>query len=875
MSSPSVSRDDSLGKRPGCELLCLTGRGGRAHPLFRGQRHRSVATVVTRIRNGDGSSRPGDLPVASAEAKGELCFHCGTPCAGADFQRNGQAFCCAGCRTVYELLHENGLGHFYDLAQSAGTRTAGRSRREQLAFLDDPSVRGKLLDFSDGKTARVTFHVPAVHCIACVWLLENLFRLQPGIGRSTVHFPRREVSIQFEEATVKLSDVAGLLTALGYEPALNLGELDRKPAEVARRRRLHLKLGLAGFGFGNIMLFSISIYSGLDSFSGAGFKALFGWLSAVLALPVVVYSASDYWRAAWLGLRRRLLTIDLPISIGLAAITAQSLWEVASGTGEGFFDSLTGLIFFLLIGRVFQEKLYDRLNFDRDYRAFFPLAVVRVEAGREVTVPISKLHVGDRLLVRNGELVPADARVVSGQGVIDYSFVTGEAAAVDKQEGDLVQAGGRQVGGTLEVETVKPVSQSYLTSLWSHQAFAKQREDSLDSALNRFTRRFTVTVGAVAVTAAVWWLWQGQPAVALKAFVSVLIVACPCALALSAPFALGTAQRRLGQSNIFLKNPQVIEALARVNAVVFDKTGTLTESGSGDVVFEGTPLEPGEQAQIRAVLQRSTHPHAVRITAALPDALRPGVGNVEEVPGCGVRGSVSGSVWQLGSARWLGKSGVQIPPAAEGASVQVALDRRYRGCFRLTNALRAESAALMGDLSARCELALLSGDHAHERERFLALFGRPAQLHFNQSPVDKLGFIDRLQKAGRRVMMVGDGLNDAGALRQSDVGVAVVENVGAFSPASDVILEAGRVRRLGAVLTFARGTVRVVWLSILLSSLYNLVGLAIAASGRLSPVVCAILMPLSSVSVVAFACGATEWMARRCGWSGPRGGDPT
>lgn len=824
-----------------------------------------LRTAITSTPVESGPSGAGALNSTQASTKSAPCFHCGLPSPSRDFQQGERVFCCRGCLTVFELLQENGLGQFYELVPAAGAKVRASADRDPYAFLDEPTVRERLLDFSNGRTARVRFHVPAIHCVACVWLLENLFRLQPGLGRSTVNFPRKEVSLQFDEQKLKLSQVASLLASIGYEPVLNLAQLEKEPGSEARRRRLHLKLGLAGFAFGNIMLFSISLYAGMDSLSGPGFRSLFGWVSLLLALPVVVFSASDYWRAAWVGMKRRLLTIDLPIAVGLAAITAQSVWEVASRSGDGYFDSLTGLIFFLLIGKVFQEKLYDRLSFDRDYRSFFPLSVVKREGGRENTVPISKVEVGDRLLVRNGELVPADARVVQGHGVIDYSFVTGEAEPVEKELGELVHAGGRQVGGAFEVETVKPVSQSYLTSLWGHQAFAKERDASLDGTLNRFTRRFTVTVGVVAVGAALFWLWTGQPAVALKAFVSVLIVACPCALALSAPFALGTAQRRLGRCHIFLKNQHVIEAMARINTVVFDKTGTLTQAAGGEVAFAGPALAPAEQAGIKALLRQTTHPHALRIVGCLRNVGDAPVEQVEEVAGCGVRGSVAGRNYQLGSRRWLLASGIAAPAEAGGAAVHVALDGHYRGCFRLTSALRPDTGKLLQGLSAHCDLALLSGDHPHERERFGGLFGANARLHFNQSPLDKLGFIERLQAEKRQVMMVGDGLNDAGALRQSQVGVAVVENVGSFSPASDVILEAGRVPQLTSVLEFSRRSVQVVWWSIFISSLYNVIGLSIAASGRLAPIVCAILMPISSVTVVAFACGATHWAARRSG----------
>ena len=388
-------------------------------------------------------------------------------------------------------------------------------------------------------------HLPAIHCVACVWLLENLHRLNPGVGGSQVTFPRKEVAISFNPAQVKLSEVAALLASLGYEPELKLSDLQEKRG-TASGRRLWLQLGVAGFAFGNIMLFNLSSYLGLDSFSGPTFSRLTGWLSFALALPVFFYSASDYWRSAWRSLRQRMLTIDVPIAAGIVALFGQSIYEVASGRGEGYFDSLAGLLFFLLCGKLFQQKTYDRLAFDRDYQSFFPLAVTRTRGRIEERVALSQLAIGDRLVIRNSELIPADARLVEGPAVIDYSFVTGESEPVEKMMGDHLYAGGRQIGGCIEVELVKAVSQSYLTSLWNQDAFRKAKGRTIDTITNRYSPRFTWIILAIAIGAAVFWAFV-EPARAVKSFTSVLIVACPCALALAAPFTLGTAQRMLGR----------------------------------------------------------------------------------------------------------------------------------------------------------------------------------------------------------------------------------------------------------------------------------------------------------------------------------------
>jgi len=835
-------------------------------------------------------------PDASAARPSTPCLHCGQRCAAGSVIEEDRNFCCVGCQAVYSLLTGNGLGQFYDLASNPGLRVGQVTGQPGWAFLDDATVQEKLLDFADARRAKVTLSLPGIHCIACVWLLENLFRLRPGVGESRVNFSQRTASITYNPTQVKLSEIAALVASLGYEPALTLGTLGQDDGTKAPRwqQRQWLQVGVAGFGFGNVMLLALPGYLGLDSASGPWFSALAGWLGLALALPVVVYSAGDYWRAAWVSLRRQVLTLDVPIALGLAAIFGQSVYEVSTGRGVGYSDSLTGLIFFLLCGRLFQRKSFDRLAFDRDYKGFFPLAVVRRTSTGEESVAISGLAVGDRLRIRHAELVPADARLLSGEARVDYSFVTGESEPVTRGVGELIYAGGRQVGGAIEIKTVKPVSESYLTSLWDHEAFAKPRSSDFESQTDRYSRRFTRIVVGVAMLSAVYWLFA-DASLALKAFASVLIVACPCALALAAPLTLGTAQRWLARRNVFLRNAQVIESLAEVDTIVLDKTGTLTSADTGVATWSGPPLSALEKGRLGSMARHSAHPLAIRISEAIgrKHSAEP-VETFLETSGCGMEGKVAGRDILMGSAAWLQSRGTGAavrplqhdgsetfpssgstagingagPPGhpfsvTSNSSVHVAVDGDYRGCFFLQNTLRAEVEALLPRLRGRYPLMLLSGDNARENDRFRALLGTEAVIRFNQSPLDKLEAIRRLQAAGRKVMMVGDGLNDAGALKQADVGVAVVEKVGTFSPASDIILEAAQLPRLAEVMAFSLRAARVVRAGFIVSGLYNAVGISIAAAGLLSPLVCAILMPLSSVTVVLFAIGTTRWMAWR------------
>lgn len=809
-------------------------------------------------------------PPASAPAADGRCFHCGEPCSDGSFVSGGRVFCCFGCQTVFGLLCESGLEQFYQLQFAPGIRVRTSPAAGKWAFLDDPAVREKLFDFADAKRAKVTLHLPAIHCVACVWLLENLFKLHPGIGKSEVNFGRREVAVTFAPDRLKFSELAALLTSIGYEPQLTLGETE-KTGPAPWRKKAWLQIGLAAFGFGNIMLMSLPFYFGLDSFNGPWFKQVAGWLSLSMALPVVTFSASDYWCAAWLSLRQRTVTLEVPIALGLAAIYFSSVVEVAAQRGPGYCDSLTGLIFFLLCGRLFQKRTYDGLTFDRDYKGFFPLSVVRKTAAGEESIAISRLQTGDRVILRHGELLPADARLIRGDACLDYSFVTGEAEPVWREAGSHLYAGGRQVGGRIEVETIKPVAQSYLASLWNNEALCKKQNHNLDSLTNRYSRRFTKLVITVALAAGVFWLWA-DAAKSARAFISVLIVACPCALALAAPLTHGTAQRLLARRKVFLRNAQVVERLAAVDTIVLDKTGTLTTADAAGVHFHGPGLSGLEQEWISSLARHSTHPSSVRIAKSLGVASQ-SVAGFKETPGCGVEGRVNGRQILLGSCGWISSrldqsAGSPAQVTVEGpanASVFAVFDGRLRGSFTLENSLRPEMEDLIAGLRGNYELALLSGDNEREAARFSRILGGDATLKFNQSPVDKLNFIRALQQRGRRVMMVGDGLNDAGALKQADVGVAVVEQVGAFSPASDVILDATELPRLAAVLQFSRGAVRVVRAGFAISALYNLAGVCIAAAGLLQPVVCAILMPISSASVVFFSCGAATWIARRLG----------
>ncbi|HEX4946528.1 MAG TPA: heavy metal translocating P-type ATPase metal-binding domain-containing protein [Blastocatellia bacterium] len=805
------------------------------------------------------------------------CFHCGEPCDRDLVQADHKCFCCTGCQTVYEILQSNNLCTYYDFDERAKL-SFKHAKASRFEYLDDESVRCALLQFSDGVIARTTLRLPQIHCASCIWLLENLFKINPAILRSEVNFLKKEIALTFREQEVKLSEVVGLLTKLGYEPDIRLDSVAAKGSS-ADSRSLYLKIGLAGFAFGNVMLFAFPDYLDTTAVLSAQFKTLFAWLSIAFSTPVLLYSASDYFISSWYAFRQRKISLDVPVALGIAALYFRSLYDILTGVGTGYLDSFTGLVFFLLIGKLFQKKTFDALSFDRNYAAYFPLSVMLLKDGNERSVPVSKLQPGDEIFVRNRELVPADSMLQSARGWLDYSFVTGESEPVEIKHGDIVYAGARVVGAGAKLAVTKEVSHSYLTQLWNNEAFRKEKRSSLLDISDTFGKYFTIIVSVIAAVAALYWLPNVDKA--LSVFTAVLIIACPCALTLAAPFTLGAAVAIFGKAKFYLKNVGVVPDLAALNALVFDKTGTLTHAGQAAVQFDGKPLSEAEQLMIAACLQHSTHPLSRQIlegffhhrgtetaqsstekTNPLRASVKPlrlcGEKAFQEVAGKGIAANIDGHSIAIGSAAWIGeRTNTTLPEPNNSSAVHIELDGQYRGSFRLQNSYRTGLVKLFQSLQPERELYLLSGDNDHERKHLRALF-QDGRLAFQQKPEDKLRFVQQLQAQHKVVGMIGDGLNDAGALQQSNVGIALTEDTSTFTPACDAILDAEQLHRLPVFIGFARYALRVLVAAFLLSLVYNTIGLTLAVTGQLSPLVTAIFMPLSSWSVVAVAWGAMK-----------------
>jgi len=791
------------------------------------------------------------------------CFHCGDPCFDTEIKYEEKSFCCRGCKTVYEILYDNDLSYYYDLENTPGI--SPKEIAGKYDFLNNETIREKLLEFNDGKIQIVSFLIPSIHCSSCIWILENLNKLDLNVKTSQVNFPEKTVRITFSATENSLKDLVILLSRIGYEPYISLEDSEKNKKDIDRT--LIYKLGVAGFVFGNVMFLSLPEYFEHTEFWLDHFKPTFRWLMFAFSLPVVLYSASGYFISAYKGLRSKILNIDVPIALGISVLFFRSTLDIMMNLGSGFFDSLTGLVFFLLLGKFFQQKTYSYLSFERDYKSYFPIAVTRLLKNSEEKIIEEQAEVytikkGDRLLIRNNEIIPVDVILIKGNALIDYSFVTGEAEPITKQSGDKLFAGGKQQAGILEVEVLKPVAQSYLTQLWNNVAFSKNKTGIFESLTDSISKQFTIGILSIAIISTIFWL-TFDPSKAFNVFTSVLIVACPCAIALAAPFTLGNLLRIFGKKNFYIKDASIIEQMAKVDTMVFDKTGTLTTHQKNLITYEGIALSQEEKQLLTSTLRASSHPLSRALYAILDKNNIQTLDDFQEEVGKGISASYNDRSIKVGSYDFVSFYAEETSEIKNKTAVHISSNQIYKGCYIFNSEYRQGLTEVFKQLNNDKEVIVLSGDNDGERERLEGLLPKGTKLYFNQKPKNKLNFVKNLQQKGKNVMMIGDGLNDAGALKQSDVGIVISENTNFFSPACDGILEASQFKRIGDYLNLSKSGIKIIKWAFLFSLLYNLVGLSFAVTGHLKPVVAAILMPLSSISIVAFTTLATQYIGKR------------
>ena len=807
-----------------------------------------------------------------SRAAGVVCDHCGLPVPPA-LVREGEdlQFCCEGCRQVYAILHDWGLDGFYrQLEREGGGVAPARISGRRFDDFDAPELLGEQVKETERGTRKTRLFLEGVHCAACVWLVEELPHALDGVASVRLNLASAVAAVEWDPEQVQLSELARALDSIGYTPHLR----ERGTMEEARRRedrRLLIRIGVAAACAMNIMFIHGALYAGEHHGMDPRFEQFFRWVSLALSVPVVLYSAWPFFRAAWAGLRRRVPHMDLPIAAALSGAFLFS--SVATLTGEGpiYFDSLAALVA-LLLGARFVQQRAQRTALERAEGlrsvAFVEFARRLDEGDEGLEVPISAVAVGDRVEVRSGELIPVDGDVVSGSSSIDNAVLTGEPTPVPVEAGDEVFAGATNLGARLVVTTRARGAGTRVGGLLALVDDALSTRAPIVQLADRISRWFVLAVLVLGVAAGAAAIWRGGDlGIAMQQVVAMLVVTCPCALGLATPVALTVGLSRAARAGIFIKNPDVVEQLERVETAFLDKTGTLTAGAPTVERWEGNE----EAIELAFALEaESAHPvaQAFRRSLARPGRVARSVTEASEVPGRGITGRVDGTEVAVGSEAFVRELGHSLPDrlANHGRAlleaglspVHVVVAGVVAAVGGIGDALRPDAREVVRALSDRgVRACILSGDHPSVVARVARELGIPEEAAIGgMTPEEKrdlvAGAIEERDASGvrGRFLMVGDGVNDAAALALADVGVAVEGGAGASILAADVVLTRPG---LGSLFELWRGSCRVLRIirrNLAFSLLYNLVGATLALVGLVGPLLAALLMPVSSLTVI-------------------------
>jgi len=801
-------------------------------------------------------------PVAPA-----VCAHCGLA-VPVRLVREGEPlqFCCSGCEQVYALVREWGFDHYYRLVdRQRGTIAPARVTGRSFEDFDDPHVQAEATIQVGSDRCRTRLYLEGVHCAACVWLVERLPAVLPGVDEVRLNIGSAVADVTWRPGRTRLSAVARALDRLGYTPHVHRASRAQEARRVEDRTAL-ARLGVATACAMNLMFLNGALYAGEYSGMAAPYVALFRWLSFAVAIPVLLYSARPFFQTALAGLRARIVHIDLPIALALAVAFVASAWNTVLGSGPLWFDSL-GMLVAALLGARQVQRSAQRIALERADSlrgvAFLEFARRLQGDAAAVEVPLAALAPGDRVEVRSGELVPVDGVVLSGRSSLDNAVLTGEAIPLAVQEGDAVNAGATNLGARLVVRVDAVGENTRVGALLAMVQEALSRKPAFLRTTDLLARRFVKVLLLFAVATGLAWLHRG-PAVAIERVVALLVVACPCALGLSVPLAVSVALMRAARSGVFIKNPDALERLRKVDTVLLDKTGTLTEGrptvarwhGEDAVLRLARALEAESAHVVARAFQRS-YGHALRLVRS--------VEQVVETPGQGIAGCLDGHDVRIGNKAHVEATGAAVPDdlgrlartlVDEGLSpVFVAIDGRVAGIAGIGDALRADARSTVAALrTLGIRVRILSGDHPSIVARVGAELGLPADDALGGlTPEAKRdvvsGLVAGAGSAGA-VVMVGDGVNDAAALALADVGIAVHEGTGATIVAADVVLTREGIAPLLDILDGARRLRGVIVRNVGFSLIYNTGASALALAGLVGPLVGAVLMPVSSLTVV-------------------------
>lgn len=765
------------------------------------------------------------------------CVHCDeeilVPVYSSNDSQHSEPFCCNGCLTVFNVLHMKGLEQYYEIknqSQIFKRRSPVDSKNQKYTYMDGADFTGEYSYLNLNSSRTIEFYLEGIHCLACLWLIEKLPEYLSDVEISRLDMNKSVATISLTKDGL-FSNVARELNNLGYKPHPLKRNQSSRELKTREERKMLLKIGIAGAGAGNIMLYAVSLYAGADGSYATAFNAL----TVAFALPVLFYSATPFYFNAWNAIKNKTLSIDIPISMALLMGALFGIYNLIIGVTENYFDSLTALVFLLLLSRYFLNKIQENGLSATDLNFFYEgESILKKEGEHFIEIHPQYLRVNDIIKIAVNEMIPADGLILEGQTLINSSLLTGESVPEKAGVNDEVFSGTINLSHEIIIRVDQTREDSRLGKILKQVESGWINKSAIVDLTNQISKYFVAAVFALAIALVLYFISTGHMAIGIERALTLLIVTCPCALALATPLTLTRTLSRAGKQGIIIKNNEVIEKLSKIKTVFLDKTGTLTYGNLKVETFSEVEVSKLPLNEIIVSLEKnSMHPVAIALkefARESGDSLIHEVDDYQEIGGIGVSGKINGHFYEI-------KKG------------KIFEDQVIVAQFELLDKVRPDSKNAITHLhAAGLEVFMISGDQQKIAEEIASQVGlSKSSIFFETSPEEKLAKIENNPQA----LMIGDGANDAMALSRANVSVAVLGSLDISLRAADIFLTTPGISNVPKLIIISRETMKVIYRNLGLSLMYNLLSVYAAFAGMISPLVAAIIMPLSSLTVLA------------------------
>lgn len=802
----------------------------------------------------------------------ETCFHCGLEIPkeidlSVEIDNQTQKMCCAGCQAVAQAIVENGLTDFYRY-RTENAPTAQNlipEALQKLQIYDNPEIQKRFVREAGEYLKEASLILEGITCAACIWLNEKHLKSLKGILNVQINYTTHRARVQWDECQIKLSEILQAISAIGYfahpyDPAKQQALLDKERRQQLRR------VGVAGVLSMQVMMTSVALYAGDYYGIEHEFRVLFYWINLLMTIPVLLYSALPFYQNAWRDLKQKQLGMDVPVSLGIWLAFLGSVWETIYQGQHVYYDSVTMFVFLLLLGRYFELMARHRsAQASESLVQMLPAMANRIQENTIQIIAVAELKIGDLVLIKAGESIPADGKVIEGQSSVNEALLTGENLPLLKKENDHLIAGTINIESPLQMRVEKLGDDTILSHILRLLERAQSEKPYITQIADKIAAWFVISILFLAVGVA-WYWWVVNPALWLPITLAVLVVTCPCALSLATPVAITAATGTLTKHGLLTTRGHALETLARATYFVFDKTGTLTD-GNLQLIKTRLYSDLSEQQALAiagSLEQHSEHPIAKAILSAVSGEM-PTAEQVINQSGAGLQGIINRETYFLGTAEFLAQQNISIPQSlreelqsAGDTLVWLANTKQICAVFELSDHLREGALELVQSLQkAGIKTLLLTGDHENSAKKVAQAVGI-TDIGFQLSPDDKLQKVKELQNNGAIVAMLGDGVNDAPVLAAAQISIAMGSGTQVARASADMILLSENLQQLQVGLQTARKTLRIIHQNLWWALGYNVFVLPAAMMGFIVPWIAGVGMAGSSLLVVFNALRLTE-----------------